>query len=163
MIMQKGAIFSLCRTWRYTLWRIWSPSKPACQFIGLNPSTATEEEDDTTVRRCIRYAADWGYGALIMTNIFGYRSTDPKGLMDIEDPVGPENDFHLAETSRAAGIVIAAWGNHDSLYNRCQKIHEMIEKPLHCVAVTKTGQPGHPLYLKKNLKPPLLRQSQNTV
>lgn len=47
-------------------------------FIGLNPSTADETQDDPTVRRCIRYAQSWGYGALYMTNIFAFRATDPR-------------------------------------------------------------------------------------
>jgi len=35
-------------------------------FIGLNPSTANEEVDDPTIRRCVNYAKDWGYGGFMM-------------------------------------------------------------------------------------------------
>ena len=86
-----GATFSPCRTWRYSLWRIWQPGKPYVVFIGLNPSTATEVEDDPTIRRCIRYAQDWDYGGLYMLNVFALRSTDPKALYRHSDPKGPDN------------------------------------------------------------------------
>ena len=57
--MKTNAIFSECRKYRYALCRIWDDSKPYAMFIGLNPSTADETEDDPTIRRCINYAKDW--------------------------------------------------------------------------------------------------------
>jgi hypothetical protein len=54
-------------------------------FIGLNPSTADERQDDPTIRRCIRFARDWGHGGLVMANVFPFRSTQPKGLLDADD------------------------------------------------------------------------------
>ena len=56
--LQTGAEFSECRTWRYVLWRRWGWHGFAKQvmFIGLNPSTADETDDDPTIRRCIRFA-----------------------------------------------------------------------------------------------------------
>ena len=77
-MIERTATFSPCRTWRYSLLRRWAPCDYA-MFIGLNPSTADETQDDPTVRRCIRYAQSWGYGALYMTNIFAFRATDPRG------------------------------------------------------------------------------------
>ncbi|MBK8271403.1 MAG: DUF1643 domain-containing protein [Planctomycetes bacterium] len=71
-------------------------------FIGLNPSTADETQDDPTVRRCIRYAQSWGYGALCMTNIFAYRSTDPLVMKRFDDPIGPKNDTALILNNLAA-------------------------------------------------------------
>jgi hypothetical protein len=67
--------FNLSRTHRYTLWRIWDHMfcTDYVQFIGLNPSTADESQDDPTVRRCIDFAKRWGAGALCMTNIFAFR------------------------------------------------------------------------------------------
>ena len=76
-IIHSDALFSEDRIYRYALWRTWDESLPKALFIGLNPSTADEIQDDPTIRRCIRYSMDWGYGGYIMGNIFGYRSTDP--------------------------------------------------------------------------------------
>jgi hypothetical protein len=35
-VIHKSAVFSPCRTWRYTLTRIWDPTLPLAMFIGLN-------------------------------------------------------------------------------------------------------------------------------
>lgn len=70
-------IFSPCGRYRYTLWREWIGGEGFVQFIGLNPSTATDTEDDPTIRRCINYAKSWGYGGMCMTNLFAYRATLP--------------------------------------------------------------------------------------
>jgi hypothetical protein len=43
------------RKYRYTLTRVWDETKDKVMFIGLNPSTADEIEDDPTIRRCINF------------------------------------------------------------------------------------------------------------
>ena len=74
--MERGADISPCGRYRYSLWRKWGPGA-TCMFVGLNPSTADETADDPTIRRCMAFARDWGYGALCMANLFAYRATDP--------------------------------------------------------------------------------------
>ena len=49
-------------------------------------------------------------------------------------------------------MTIAAWGNDGDLYNRNQEVLEIISNPM-CLKVNKTGQPAHPLYQKKDIKP----------
>lgn len=125
-------------------------------FIGLNPSTATEVEDDPTVRRCLNYARAWGYGGLLMTNIFAFRATDPRVMKAHPDPVGPDNDFWLQESARQAGIVVVAWGNHGAFQQRGEIVEDLLGLQgieLCCLKVTKTREPMHPLYLPKNLQP----------
>ena len=94
-ILHSDAFFSKDRIYRYALWRIWDYDLPKVLFIGLNPSTADEFKNDPTIRRCMRYSYDWGYGGYIMGNIFGYRSTDPRNLKKVKDPIGLDNDFWL--------------------------------------------------------------------
>lgn len=125
-------------------------------FIGLNPSTADETLDDPTIRRCIGYAKDWGYGGLLMTNIFAYRSTDPRGLLTVEDPIGPDNDKALLKCFLEVDLAIAAWGVHGTLVERDKRVRELLA-PLHYLRLTKAGHPAHPLYLPKALKPMLWR------
>lgn len=93
--MKKTAKLSDCRTYRYELWRTWDESKPYAMFIGLNPSTADETEDDPTIRRCINFAKTWGYGGLCMTNLFAYRATQPEDMKRASDPIGNKNDETL--------------------------------------------------------------------
>ena len=144
------SVFSPCRKWRYQLARTWDTDLSECLFIGLNPSTADEQKDDPTVRRCVRFARDWGYGGLIMTNIFGYRATNPTEMKVQEDPVGPDNDIWLVRSVLRAGRVICAWGNHGEYAHRGQIVHNMLKKYfLECLGITRSGEPKHPLYLPK--------------
>lgn len=150
------ADFSPCRTWRYTLYRVWDKGKSYVMFIGLNPSTADERRNDPTVRRCMGYAREWGYGALVMTNIFAFRATDPKVMKAAKDPVGPENDSWLQRKAETAGIVVAAWGTHGVHRGREDAVRLMFiqrKVRLMCLGKTKGGHPKHPLYLPKDAKP----------
>ena len=119
-------------------------------FIMLNPSKADAIKNDRTVNRCIRFAMAWGYGGLIIGNLFAYRSTKPDALKKVLDPVGPENGRHIKEMASEADIIIAAWGN-PPLINSNDSITGL--KNLHYLELTKSGNPRHPLYLKKILTP----------
>lgn len=161
----KDAIFSYCRRWRYTLTRIWDFTQPLAMFVGLNPSTADETEDDPTVRRCIGYARAWGAGGLHMTNIFAFRATDPRAMKAQQDPVGRDNDLWIKRCALTVkhhagglppGTIIAAWGNHGAHLQRGEWVTDMLNLnglEIHCLKITKAGQPAHPLYLPKNLRP----------
>jgi len=151
-IILSDALFSEDRIYRYALWRIWDKSLPKALFIGLNPSTADEIQDDPTIRRCIRYSMDWGYGGYIMGNIFGYRSTDPHVLKRIKDPIGNKNNYWLKKLHKEASITIAAWGNHGKLLSRGEEVSSLLDN-LHCLKITKEKNPSHPLYLPAKLKP----------
>lgn len=149
--MERAATLSACRTYRYALWRRWGRGDYA-MFIGLNPSTADETNDDPTIRRCIGFARAWGYGALCMANLFAYRATDPADMKKAAEPVGWENDHTLTTLARGAGVVVAAWGAHGTYKGRDQSVRLLVPN-LHFLRLTKDGHPGHPLYLPASLKP----------
>jgi len=108
-----GARFSPCRTWRYSLRRQWLPgSEASVMFIGLNPSTADETQDDPTIRRCLGFARYWGFGNLIMMNVYAFRATKPADMKAAKDPVGPGNDREFERLRSVPQLVVAAWGNH---------------------------------------------------
>ena len=151
-ILYSNAYFSKDRIYRYALWRTWNHNLPKVLFIGLNPSTADEIKDDPTIRRCMRYADNWGYGGYIMGNIFAYRSTDPHKLKTIEDPIGHNNNYWLIKLHQEASLTIGAWGNHGKLLNRGKDVNNLIDN-LYCLKITKEGYPSHPLYLPGKLKP----------
>lgn len=150
--MEKSAILSADRKYRYVLTRIWDETKPTVVFIGLNPSTADEEADDKTIRKCIGYAKRWGYGKLIMANLFAFRSTDPSLLKRVEDPVGPDNDSYIQKCVSESNLVIACWGNHGKLLNRDKVLMDSLPN-LVCLKRNKNGTPHHPLYLSKDITP----------
>lgn len=150
--------FSPCRRYRYTWKLAWNRTQPPCAFVGLNPSTADESSPDPTVRRCIAYARGWGYGGLIMLNLFAFRATDPKDMKAEADPVGANNNRWLRDqagyVTLMGGVVIAAWGTHGEHLGRSSDVVTLLAGvPLYCLKVTKGGEPGHPLYLKGDLTP----------
>ena len=106
----KRATFSEDRAYRYTLHRIWDKDKPLCGFIMMNPSTADENHLDPTLKRCKYFAREWDYGGMAIANIFALRSTDPKGLLEVADPIGPENDAAILSVYNECGLTVAAMG-----------------------------------------------------
>ena len=151
ILVNKNATFSDCRKYRYALSRTWDSKKKTILFIGLNPSTADEKIDDPTIRRCINYAQNWGYGSLLMVNLFAYRATIPTELKNVKNPIGNDNDLHITELLKKADLAVAAWGNEGSLLNRDEDVKKIIPN-LMCLKINKSGQPAHPLYQKKDLK-----------
>ena len=151
LLVNKNATFSDCRKYRYALSRTWNGKKKTILFIGLNPSTANEKIDDPTIRRCINYAQNWGYGSLLMVNLFAYRATMPSELKNVKNPIGNDNDLHIIELSKKADLAVAAWGNNGTLLNRDKEVKKILPN-LMCLKINKSGQPAHPLYQKKDLK-----------
>lgn len=179
--ISKKTQFSADRKYRYTLWREWnaedwqfdtSPDSIKnrigfVQFIGLNPSTADETQDDPTIRRCVRFAKDWGYGAMCMTNIFAFRATDPE-VMKVEKhpsseprsgPGGGRSDMNLdwiRNIAGNAGIIVAAWGKHGGHNHQGQLVKQTLQgfnHVIHHLGLNGDGTPKHPLYLKATTKP----------
>ena len=161
MNVKSGASFSSCREYRYLLWRRWSwlNDQPRwLNVIGLNPSTADESKDDPTIRRCIRFAKDWGYGGVTILNLYAYRATDPRVmrrfLHDGGDIIGPENDAYITRLTKDKDVV-AAWGNHAD-WERASDVEYILRVNAATLSVLKqnaNSSPAHPLYLSAQLRP----------
>ena len=150
-MMDGGAYISACKRYRYSLWRQWAEGS-SVMFVGLNPSTADATIDDPTIRRCIGFARAWGYGGLIMTNLFAWRDTSPRNMMAAYDPIGLDNDRVLQESQCKAALTVAAWGAHGAYLGRGSFVRQLLPR-MHYLRLTKNGHPGHPLYLPGNLRP----------
>src|SRR3970040_1977653 len=124
---ESGAKFSACRRWRYLLWRRWDESKPVANFLMLNPSTADEVQLDPSCTRARNYAERWGYGALVVTNLFGWRATDPGEMKAARDPVGRGNDAAILRAARESAIVVCAWGNHGAFLGRSRQVMNILK------------------------------------
>ena len=151
---ESGAHFSLCKRYRYRLWRRWALGKSVL-FIMLNPSTATEIDDDPTIRRCIDFAKRWRFGRLDVCNAFAFRSTDPRALSAAIDPIGPANQQHVFHAASEAQMVIAAWGaSVPRTYSWWPaQLIGSLGREIHCLGQTANGSPRHPLYLAKTTMP----------
>jgi len=149
-----SASFSPCRNYRYELWRRWGaePASDYVAFIGLNPSTADEANDDRTVSRCINFAKAWGFQAMVMLNLYAYRATDPEEMKVQSDPMGPLNLDTVVRVSRQAKLRIAAWGTNAKELH-AESLCDAIGLPIHCLRKTKRGFPGHPLYIPASTTP----------
>ena len=121
------AIYSDCERYRYSLTRIWDTGGEKVMFVMLNPSTATEVQNDPTVERCERRARTLGFGGFRVTNIFAWRDTDPRKMRAALDPIGPDNDSALLEGAQWADRVIAAWGTHGAHLSRGDAVKELLQ------------------------------------
>lgn len=151
-----GAYFSTCGRHRHLLWRFWKDgvARPGFAFwIGMNPSTADASVDDPTVKKERKFTKRWGYGGYVKANVMDYRATDQKRLMDPDViPCTEHNLEVIASVAAQADLVVLAFGSpHKKLRHHGEAVVKLIHglgKPLHCLALTKEGLPGHPLYLK---------------
>lgn len=142
--------------YRYALTRTWDPAGQRVLFVMLNPSTATEIENDPTVARCEKRARILGFGAFRVTNIFAWRETDPLAMRKARDPVGPDNDQAITEGAHWADLIIAAWGTHGAHMGRgphAATLLRRIGKPLYTLGLSKDGHPKHPLYISYSQQP----------
>jgi hypothetical protein len=154
LLEESSAVFSDCGAYRYRLDRKWDDRLPPLAFGMLNPSTADDVRNDATIERCERRARALGFGSLIVWNLFAYRTVSPKALKAHHSPIGPENDGFireiLLEIKLRNGVVIAGWGSHgifQGRHKRALELAKLLNIDLHCLGVTNSGQPRHPLYV----------------
>lgn len=166
--MTKGAIISDCGLYRYGLERTWDEKKIKLLFIMLNPSTADADNDDATIRRCIKFAEDWNYGGICVGNLYAFRTKKPEFLSQARangvDLVGKNADAHLFDQSAKCSNVIFAYGSFvpkgkgsiqdvNDHYDRIKAVIKISSTFPMCLGVNRDGTPKHPLYLPKNTKP----------
>ncbi|MEN8896019.1 MAG: DUF1643 domain-containing protein [Yoonia sp.] len=156
LLSKSTAIYSDCECYRYALTRSWDNSGKRALFVMLNPSTATEVQNDPTVERCERRSRALGFGAFRVTNIFAWRDTDPRKMRAARDPIGPHNDATIRDGAAWADTVIAAWGTHGAHLGRGPKVEAMLRgtpHPIFSLGLTKDGHPKHPLYIAYTQQP----------
>ena len=151
---ESGAIFSQCRKYRYVLWRIWDDLKPKLLFIGLNPSTGNELEDDPTIRRIKKFANNWGYGGVYLMNLYAYITPNPKDLFKQTD-LQKDNFKHMLHYSKLSNNILLAYGNFKLPNSQPIDIikYYMKHKNIFILGTNKNGTPKHPLYISGNTQP----------
>lgn len=153
-----GAAFSECRQYRYALWRVWNPDVPLVMFIGLNPSTANETKPDPTIRRVMNFACTWGYGGVVMMNLFAIVSSKPSILTEHSDPVR-KNDLWLPAIAARCDKVVFAWGAFKQAKTRTDQVIAMFPDA-YCLKKTQDGSPWHPLFVPKIIQPVKFKQCE---
>ncbi len=150
-----SAIFSPCGKFRYVLARQWDDAKPILGYMGLNPSQAGVVIEDNTSLRFRGFAERLGYGGYVTCNLYGYISTDPKGLKALGYPVGPDNDAHIAAALKGLDV-ICAWGSNAKGLSRPREVARLLREigaRTLALRVNGDGTPAHPLYLPYSCVP----------
>jgi hypothetical protein len=117
----------------------------------LNPSTADATHDDPTIRRCLGFARAWGFGSLVVVNLYAFRATAPADLFQATDPIGTENDRYIEEAIAESEQVMVAWGSH-GIGGRAEKVLLHLPNP-YCLGYTAQSAPRHPLYMPAKTLP----------
>lgn len=143
-------------------------------FVMLNPSTADASKDDPTIRRCLAFAREWGFGRLMVRNLFPYRATSPEDLwawlavvdQDELDDIQGRNRILLGSLASKCEYTVVAWGStmptgkhiargRYDLARLCAEDRlARNAKPgrLVCLGTTRDGHPRHPLYVSKRVR-----------
>jgi len=165
---------------RYRLHRSWIGTGGIVNFIGVNPSKATcrcqacikagigigvggVTVDDATVRKCTGYAQRWGFSGFVLTNLWGFRATDPKELQAValKDVQLANGDLfgHDEVLRRESKMVVPAWGSLGQIMGRDQDVLAMLaDFDLYCIGKTQDGFPLHPCRPAYTLCPVLFRK-----
>lgn len=143
---------------RYTL----GPKKDTYLFcFGINPSTASPEKLDNTVKSVERIAHRHDFESFVMLNIYPQRATDPNNLhKDIDSALHKENLFYIEKyfKENKQRNILAAWGTlikkRPYLKSCLQDIYA-VSKKYNCTwysigRQSKEGHPHHPLYLSNS-------------
>lgn len=122
-------------------------------WVMLNPSTADEFKLDPTLNRVRSFSRDQAYATWFeVVNLFAFRATNPEELRKSSDPVGPENDLHIAAAAREADQIWVGWGANAFAEQRARHVmlmlREITREPIWCLGLTQGGEPRHPLYVE---------------
>ena len=136
------AIFSKDGAKRYQLYREWDATKKTILFVLFNPSTASATQDDPTLRRVVGFAASWGFGSVLVGNLYPHCSPSPKKVprLGVYDP---KNKTQVAAMCTRVTTVVYAWGQNHPVP---KWLTARVASPK-VIALTKAGLPKHPLYL----------------
>jgi hypothetical protein len=151
--VSKGAQVSPCGLYRYDLSRVWDPDRPPVLWVMLNPSKADADVDDPTIEKVVKFSRRWGYGSLVVVNLFAWRATKPDAMLKADEPVGSLNDAWIAGWAGAVADVVCAWGTAGVHRDRGPAVLALLrglagERKLWYLERTKDGHPKHPLFVR---------------
>lgn len=159
------AFFSPCERYRLSLRRWWTGHElfggNFILWIGMNPSTAAGHIDDPTVRRWQEFTRREGFSAMVVCNVADYRATSPRALLDLDEPVSPDNLSTIRNFAMMSHRVVACWG---AIHREIEPHAARVLDALHgidvwCLGKTTAGSPRHPLYLKGDTPLEMFRAS----
>jgi hypothetical protein len=140
----------------YRLWlsRFWGDERgPYGLSIGMNPSTATAEIDDSTLKRDTHFMRREQLSGFYKANVMDYRATKPATLL--KPGVLPCSDRNLStilDLAQGASLIMLCYG---VLIPKLRPYAERVVSALHgaghtlhCLGTSSEGFPLHSLYLR---------------
>lgn len=152
--MLRGAAFSgTGDCYRDELRRTWDYNRQKLVVCMLNPSRASHLIDDQTVIVLIHFARLWGYGGLLIVNLYSWRSPSPKAMKAAEQRIGSANgdalEAAMAYAAANGGRLLAAWGTDGNFEGRADwfvsRATRVYRLELVCLGRTRSGAPKHPM------------------
>ena len=129
--------------------------------IGVNPSTATPQNLDGTVKTVQRYSTSLGYDSYLMINLYPQRARNPNKLHQKLNKTYHQQNLKLIQSAIKNDVcdIWAAWGTLINKRNFLPFCLRDIQKAISGYAAnwftignkSKEGHPHHPLYLKNGL------------
>lgn len=157
--MTLSAVISECEDYRPELRRIWDETLPLLVVCMLNPSRADAKLNDPTVLTLIHFAKLWGYGGLLIVNLYDFRASKPIDMFNAVAPISKDNFRYIEQAIQYAadngGKLLVAWGNGpaemerrnptsfsqaDWFSSRCLRRVTLV-----CLGKTNSGAPKHPM------------------
>ena len=133
--------------------------------FGINPSTATPEKLDPTVRKVRQIAESNCYDGWVMFNVYPKRETVFSQLhSNRDDEIHQKNVewilYRVMEDPNPHVDFWCAWGNlllgktylRDCFLDILQAVTTEKEVNWLCAGINQNGTPKHPLYLRKDTK-----------
>ena len=150
-------VFSSCLKYRYRLSEVWDTNKPLVMWVLMNPSVACIDYRDPTLQKTGKFSRSWGYGGQLVANVHAYRATDKNRLLEVDNPVGPDNDETIRQMAQQAETIVLAFGKPPRrLRGRGQDVIKLLEDHSNVcyLRMAKDGvTPCHPLYLPDDTVP----------
>lgn len=144
----RGAVLSADGIYRYSLTREFptlGADRGHVVWLLCNPSTADANDDDHTVRKGRGFSLRWGFSSMEFVNRGAFRARNPKALLAVDDPIGPDNAEHLSAAFARADLIVFAWGR--AWPTQLDHLAPIPDVPAMCLGRNTDGSPCHPLTL----------------
>lgn len=140
-------VYSNDKSKRYAYLQYWDFKAPHVLWVMLNPGTGeTEGRRRPTLERCRAWSKAWGYGGLMIGNVFASRTRSARDLLSQGDTADEYNESALRLLTQHAVETVVAWGGHGRFQGRFASVAPLLTGAV-CLGVTASGHPRHPLYV----------------
>ncbi|WP_370296597.1 DUF1643 domain-containing protein [Rossellomorea marisflavi] len=112
---------------RYLLSCRWDEEKPRITFVFAHPPFGDEQLVGSTLRTCVDWAKEWGYGTMEAVSLIPELMVEPFYIVEPLEEQMETNDVHIIRSVQDAERVVFAWGDMGSyLPKRVDKVKALV-------------------------------------